>query len=114
MRSNGEVTLLENAMVSRDENTHSIFLKMGFIPDPLAWEDELNRSLYTNVTITLYLWHMVDSVVNLYHPGNKEPFATFPLKKDSFSDDLVNVLPELFPKTAEESMARGELTKEVL
>ena len=107
MRSNGEVTLLENAMVLRDENKHSIFLKMGFVPDPLAWEDEPDRKLYTNVAITLYLWHMVDSVVALHHPSDKEPFATFPLMMDTFGDDLANAIPELFPKTAEESMARG-------
>ena len=107
MRSKGGVTLLlENAMVSRDEEMHSIILSMGVAPDMFAWEDEVDESLRTDVVITLYLRHMVDSTVDLLHPGTEEPFATFPLKMDTFGDDLADAVPGLFPDPTENPKPR--------
>lgn len=98
MRSNGTVTLLlDDTDVMNDDEGNTFFLTMGFVQDPFGWEDERDGSLDTEVMITLYRWHTIDSKVDLYHPDTKEPFTTFPLKMDTFGDDLANAVPGLFP-----------------
>ena len=101
-RSGGDVTLfVDDALVTRDNDTNSFFFTMGKVPDLFEWDDEQDRSLETEIAITLYLNHTIDSEVDLYHPGEKEPFATFPLKMDTFADDLANAVPGLFPDVSD-------------
>lgn len=101
-RSSGEITLfVDDALVTRDNDTNAFFFTMGKVPDLFEWDDERDRSLETEITITLYLNHTIDSKVDLYHPAEKEPFATFPLKMDTFADDLANAIPGLFPDVSD-------------
>ena len=98
MRSNGEVTLLlDDTMITSDDEANVLFLKMGAVPDPFGWADERDGSLDTEVMITIYRWHTVDSKVDLYHPGEDEPFASFLLHMDTLGDDFANAVPGLFP-----------------
>ena len=97
-RSGGKVTLfVDDALVTRDDDTNALLFTMGKVPDLFEWDDERDRRFDVDITVTLFLNHMVDSKVDLYHLGEKEPFATFPLKMDSFADDLAVVVPEIFP-----------------
>ena len=70
---------------------------MGKTPDLFEWEDERDESLNTQVAITLYMYHTIDSVVDLFRSGENEPFTSFPLRMDTFGDDLANAVPGLFP-----------------
>lgn len=102
MRSGGEVSLfLDDALVTRDGDTNTFFFTMGKTPDLFEWKDERDSSLNTQVVITLYMNHMVDSVVDLMRFGETEPFASFLLHMDTFGDDLANAVPGLFPNATD-------------
>ena len=107
-RSNGDVTLLlDDAMVSSDDEANTIIVFAGKSSDLFGWEDERDESLDMNVMVTLYRWHTIDSSVDLFRLGEDEPFATFPLKMDSFADDLAKAAPGLFPEPAKKIMPRN-------
>lgn len=111
-RSDGNVTLLlDDALITSDDEAETLFLKMGRVPDPFGWKDERDGSLDTDVTITIYRWHTVDSKVELYRPAAKEPFVIFLLHMDSLGDDFAKAIPELFAEHAEsETSVRTEVS----
>jgi len=107
MESDGEATfLLDDSMVSNDDEADTIFFIMGKSSDPFGWEDERDKSFDTNVMITICRWHTVDSSVDLFRPDEDEPFATFPLRMDTFAGDLARAVPGLFPKQAKRPKTR--------
>lgn len=109
MRSNGEVTLLlDDTMITSDDEADVLFLKMGPVPDPFGWKDERDGFLDSEVMITIYRWHTVDSKVDLYHSGEKEPFTSFLLHMDTLGDDFANAVPGLFPA---KSAVSGDATR---
>ena len=108
MRSGGEVSLfLNDALVTRDQETNTFFFTMDKTPDLFEWVDEKDSSLNAEVAIMLYMNHMVDSAVDLIHPGETEPFATFPLHMDTLAKDLSKAIPGLFPDISEEQKQRS-------
>jgi hypothetical protein len=101
-RSGGEVSLfVDDAVITRDHDKDTILFSMGKTPDLFEWVDERDESLNTQVAITLYMYHTVDSVVDLFRSGEDEPFTSFPLRMDTFGDDLANAVPGLFPNNPE-------------
>lgn len=102
MRSGGEVSLfVDDAVITRDHDKDTILFTMGKTPDLFEWVDERDESLNTQVAITLYMYHTIDSVVDLFRSGEEGPFTSFPLRMDTFGDDLANAVPELFPENPE-------------
>ena len=102
MRSGGEVSLfVDDAVITRDHDKDTILFTMGKTPDLFEWVDERDESLNTQVAITLYMYHTVDSAVDLFRSGEDEPFTSFPLRMDTFGDDLANAVPGLFPNNPE-------------
>lgn len=102
MRSGGEVSLfVDDAVITRDHDKDTILFTMGKTPDLFEWVDERDESLNTQVAITLYMYHTIDSVVDLFRSGEEGSFTSFPLRMDTFGDDLANAVPELFPENPE-------------